>query len=227
MSEIIKRGNKCFKHVGYDQEYNVFSPDGNRARNLKELEPHVDRICEKPLLSQQLTLLGVLLGLLAKILAFLKPKPPEPIDPEKPETTPEAKPEAKKPTIEEWAESIKVYEGWFEGSRSWRNSNPGNLRFVYQFGAIEKDDKNFAVFDSYASGWNALIRQLQRAIHDPSVPPSLLYGPEMTFVEFFAGIPDKYLGYAPKADGNDPVAYALFVTQRLGVDPQTKIGTLR
>lgn len=59
------------------------------------------------------------------------------------------------------AEAIKQHEGWFPGSRSYRNNNPGNLMYAGQAGAIGADDAGFAIFDSYQDGWNALLNQLQ------------------------------------------------------------------
>lgn len=47
------------------------------------------------------------------------------------------------------------------GSRSYRNNNPGNLKFVGQKGAIGKDENGFAIFATYEDGRQAHIRQIQ------------------------------------------------------------------
>lgn len=199
----------------YDKEFDVFAEDGNRARNLAELEPHIEKFTDTPL--------AYILAVLGRKKAKTEYVPPEAPKP------PQEAPEPPKLTYEDLAGAIKIYEGWFppgidsryiNGSRSFRNNNPGNLKFARQAGAVDKDSGGFAIFDSYQAGWDALIRQLKMSAHDPSVTPSRYYSPEMSLVDFFKV-------YAPSRDNNDPVAYALFVAQRLNVDPQWKIGELR
>ena len=46
------------------------------------------------------------------------------------------------------------------GSRSFRNNNPGNLRYTGQEGSIGKDGNGFAIFPSYELGQKAHIRQI-------------------------------------------------------------------
>jgi hypothetical protein len=103
----------------------------------------------------------------------------------------------------------------------------GNLKFIGQKGTIGKDDKGFAIFDSYQSGWNALIRQLTIVANGTSVAYnnaarqrfSLKDSSEMTMLQFFSV-------YAPSHDHNDPNAYCLFVCNKAGLDPKTKVKTL-
>lgn len=51
----------------------------------------------------------------------------------------------------------------------------------------------------------------------------------MTFLEFFAGRPGFYAGFAPEKDKNDPVGYATEVlaqmTRELGLDPSLTINS--
>jgi hypothetical protein len=47
------------------------------------------------------------------------------------------------------------------GSRSFRNNNPGNLRYTGQQGSVGKDGNGFAIFPSYELGKQAHIRQIQ------------------------------------------------------------------
>jgi hypothetical protein len=47
------------------------------------------------------------------------------------------------------------------GSRSYRNKNPGNLRYVGQIGATGKDANGYAVFESLKAGKLAHLRQIK------------------------------------------------------------------
>lgn len=113
--------------------------------------------------------------------------------------------------ITSWADAIKSFEGWFPGSRSYRNNNPGNLKFVNQAGATGPDETGHAIFDSYNSGWSALIHQLTIA----TTGVSQVYAPYDTLYDFFK----KY------AEENS-TQYAEFVARRLGVSPYTQIREL-
>jgi hypothetical protein len=172
----------------YDKEFFVEAPDGNRARNIKELEPYQDIICRKPIVRK---IYECIIDVLIKLIKISK---------------------TEKSGIEKWAEAIKKYEGWYKGSKSYRNNNPGNLKYANQKGAFDTDLDGFAVFDTYESGWNALINQLVIAVNGKSKN----YNPEMTLVEFFKV-------FAPEEDNNEPNAYAIFVAQEIGIDPETKI----
>lgn len=121
---------------------------------------------------------------------------------------------AASPVVSKMAEAIKAFEGWAPGSRSYRNNNPGNLRpvgFSYD-GQIGLDEQGHAIFDTYESGWSALLRQLDLAFSGQSA----FYGPSMTLYEFFA----RY------AEGNQR-PYAEFVAAQLGVSPETTLGALQ
>lgn len=107
--------------------------------------------------------------------------------------------------------AIQDFEGWNPTSRSYRNNNPGNLKFAGQPGAIAADDEGHAIFSSFSAGWNALLAQL-RAARDNT---SAVYNSSMTLLEFFR----KY------AEGNS-YSYALFVAGRLGVPADTRLSDL-
>lgn len=109
------------------------------------------------------------------------------------------------------AAAIKEFEGWYVGSRSYRNNNPGNLKYAGQPGATGADESGHAIFDSYASGWEALKNQLRIAF----TGASRVYGPGDNFYDFFG----KY------AEGNAP-QYAEFVAGKLGVSPFDTLGSL-
>lgn len=120
--------------------------------------------------------------------------------------------------IEAWAQAVQKHEGYYPGSRSYRNHNPGNFRcsglVMGELGAIRCDD-NFAVFPDFETGWAALVQFLTYAA-DGSLRA---YNPEMTLYEFYAV-------YAPGGDGNYPKGYAESVANDLGLPATTKIGTL-
>lgn len=120
-----------------------------------------------------------------------------------------------KPSVKDVAEAIKIHEGWFKGSRSQRNQNPGNLRYAKQLGTTGQDDKGFAIFKTYDDGFAALCKLITNARDGKSK----VYKPEMSLVEFFSV-------YAPAFDHNDPNAYAKFVAQKLKVSIDFKIKDL-
>lgn len=120
-----------------------------------------------------------------------------------------------RPAVKDVAEAIKIHEGWFKGSRSQRNNNPGNLRFAGQPGVTAQDNKGFAIFKTYEDGFAALCRLITNARDGKSK----VYKPEMTLLEFF-GV------YAPSFDHNDPNAYAKFVAQKIKCSIDFKIKDL-
>ena len=114
-------------------------------------------------------------------------------------------------TIKAMAEGIKAFEGWYPGSRSYRNNNPGNLKYAGQAGAIGQDESGHAIFESYEAGLNALLRQLRLAFYGGS----RVYSLQDTIYSFFSK-------YAEANSGE----YARFVADKLGVDPGSKLQDL-
>lgn len=108
-------------------------------------------------------------------------------------------------TIDTLALAIQQQEGWYPGSRSYRNNNPGNLIYVGQSGSSGPDAQGFAVFPDYASGYAALIHQI-----------NLDAGRGYTFYEWMAR-------YAPSSDGNNPGSYAQVLAAALGTTPDTQV----
>lgn len=106
--------------------------------------------------------------------------------------------------------AIRKHEGWYAGSRSWRNNNPGNCKYssvgyLPKYGTVGKDKDGFAIFSSYELGWlylNNLILEKARK------------HPNWSLVTFFSE-------YAPASDGNYPASYASIVAQDMGVSPFT------
>ena len=166
------------------------------------------------LLIKQVGLLSLLKALLEKLLALVKPAPiiesvVEPII--QPTPTKEVLPSR----INSFAKAIETYEGYFEGSRAWRNKNPGNLRFVGQPKAIGKDAQNFCIFATYQDGFDTLCQMLTNAC----TGKSKVYYPMMSLYDFFAI-------YAPTTDKNLPIPYAIYVAKKLSVKPEEPIRNL-
>lgn len=137
--------------------------------------------------------------------------------------------------IDAWCEATKVHEGWFipgerpespRGSLSYRCNNPGNIKYLGQRRAIGRTSgTNFCIFATYDDGYAELKDQLIRACTGKSA----YYSPEMTLLDFYAGVKlngINYPGYAPASDNNVPSAYAAYVAKRLGVNVTIKIKEL-
>lgn len=115
------------------------------------------------------------------------------------------------------AQAIQSHEGWAPGSVSFRNNNPGNLKYAGQPGATGADANGFAVFPTYDAGFQALKNQL-------SLDASR--NPDWTLTQFFT----KYLGgnpYNPQVTNQgDPFAYASDVASKIGAAVTDGIGKL-
>lgn len=112
-------------------------------------------------------------------------------------------------------EAIKEFEGWFppsakhpNGSRSWRNKNPGNLRKANWSLAIGYDKDNFAIFKTKEDG----MKTLKGMIKNAAIGKSQVYKPTDSILTFFKK-------YAPSVDGNHPAKYASYVALKMGVSP--------
>lgn len=97
------------------------------------------------------------------------------------------------------ASTIQTIEGWFPGSVSQSNNNPGNLKYAGQPGATGADASGFAVFPTVAAGEQALQNQI-----------SLDASRGETIAQFAAK-------YAPAQDSNDPVSYAAQIAAATGL----------
>jgi hypothetical protein len=111
-------------------------------------------------------------------------------------------------TIESLAKAIQKFEGWYPGSHSYRNNNPGNLRSGARM--TGKDSSNYAVYATFANGWADLLDLLnKRAVQHP----------EWTLLDLFNS-------YAPASDNNDPNTYAKYVAQQTGLSVDTTLGEM-
>ena len=114
--------------------------------------------------------------------------------------------------IEIWAEAIKLSEGFFLGSKSWRSFNPGNLKNAGQPGVIGADATGIAKFETYEAGWTALLRQLEISV----TGKSKAYTPDMTLKDFTKK-------YTDLKDGKEIDNYLANITKRLKVSSAIKI----
>lgn len=103
------------------------------------------------------------------------------------------------------AQAIQTVEGWFPGSISYTNNNPGNLMYVGQAGATGADANGFAVFPNYQAGYQALLNQIQ-----------LDASRGETISQFTAK-------YAPASAGNDPGSYANTLAASVGLSPSNSL----
>lgn len=112
------------------------------------------------------------------------------------------------------AERIARMEGFYNKlpSRALRNNNPGNLRMWGLYPVIE----GYVKFPNVSTGWKALYTQVNRNVFQRG----------LTFLEFFAGKPGVYFGFAPTDDGNHPKKYAQFVAGEFNVPIDTVIRDL-
>lgn len=139
--------------------------------------------------------------------------------------------------IIKWAEAIKQFEGWKPGSRSFKNHNPGNLRYsayTASLGAIGKDSGRFCIFEDDRAGFAALCIFLDDAanrrlrpyhVFSASNPYHWKLMPEGRNGDELPDftLEDFYQVYAPEGDGNAPSGYARFVADKLGTTPDCPI----
>lgn len=121
----------------------------------------------------------------------------------------------KKDNLHKFCTAIKIHEGWYEGSRSWRNNNPGNARYssvgyLPIYGKVGRDKNNFAIFSDYITGWLYLSNLVKDKIKK---------NPTWNFYQFFSN-------YAPDSDGNNSKQYAEVVAKKVGVSPNTVLSTI-
>ena len=111
--------------------------------------------------------------------------------------------------LETLCQAIQKHEGWAIGTASWRNNNPGNLRYSkFQTGTSAS---GFAIFPDYKTGLHALWYDLYLKCTGGS---RLKLGPKAT-------IKDLIYVYAPPYDQNNTDAYVKAVCDYCGVSATT------
>ncbi len=116
--------------------------------------------------------------------------------------------------VDSIALAIQNREGYYAGSRSFRNNNPGNLRYVGQAGATSDAD-GFAVFSSYGAGLQALKSQIML---DASRGSDAAGRPVIT-------LGDLISSWAPASE-NDTAGYITAVSDATGFDPAAPLSSL-
>jgi hypothetical protein len=107
------------------------------------------------------------------------------------------------------AEGIKQAEGWFIGSRSWKNHNPGNLTYsIFQQG----HDGQFSVFIDDNVGFFALMYDIWKKCKGQSITG---LKPNDTL--------EKLLQVYSAAEGVEFKNYILKVEQVSGIKRDTKL----
>lgn len=117
--------------------------------------------------------------------------------------------------IQKWAQAIANFEsGGNPNALDYRNNNPGNLRVNGASGELGVDSHGFAVFDSLANGWAALINDLTAKVSKY---------PDYTITQIMT----RYLGGDPSdpqvTNQGDPFKYADAVASAVGVTPDTTL----
>lgn len=117
--------------------------------------------------------------------------------------------------------AIAQHEGWFpvgsgsnpEGSKSFRNHNPGNLRSsIFESSNVG----GFSVFESDALGWHALYYDILKKRR----------GETSTGLTGDSTIKDLIDVWAPAEDHNSPIDYLNDVVVISGLAPDTKLEEL-
>lgn len=127
-----------------------------------------------------------------------------------------------------WCAYAQKREGWFPGSTSYKNNNPGNLKYHGQSLAINtgpKDGSEFCVFKTYIDGYKTLYNMF---LADCS-GQSTVHPETETIVQYYQGILKNGVyvnGYAPADDKNDPLSYANGAAEAMAVNPDTQIKDL-
>lgn len=128
-------------------------------------------------------------------------------------TGPNELPDMPTVTFEAIALAIQTFEGWGTGTRSFRNNNPGNLKYASwesSYGVTGKDAQGFAVFPSYDQGFRALIALLKSKARN---------NPNWTLLNLMNN-------YAPSSDNNNPTQYADFIAQQTGASSDTLLSDI-
>jgi hypothetical protein len=118
--------------------------------------------------------------------------------------------------VDSLAAAIQTQEGYYPGSLSYQNNNPGNLVYVGQPGA-SPGAGGFASFNTYANGLSALKNQITL---DATRGTDANGNP-------ITDVADLLNSWAPASDPrNNPDAYIASVTAQTGYDPYAPLSTL-
>lgn len=114
------------------------------------------------------------------------------------------------PRLYPLAMAIQEFKGWGPKSRSFRNNNPGNLRYS-RF--CDQMDDGFVKFPCYFTGLFALLYDLWCKCS----------GKTTTKLDGGSDLVELFEVYAPLGDGNEPYVYVNHVAARLGLSTDTRL----
>ena len=129
--------------------------------------------------------------------------------------------------LDKFCNAIKQFEGWYIGSPSYRNNNPGNMRYgsyAASYGAYAASASGFAIFRTYDAGMTCL----KQFVTDCANQKIVWSHGGLTVLEYFAGKLNPATGkieggHAPSSDGNNPLRYATYVAKQTGVTVDTPL----
>lgn len=120
---------------------------------------------------------------------------------------------------------------WPNGTRSFHDNNPGNLKYANQIGTTGEDKDSFAMFKDYDSGFRALYHQVEIAAKgqsarykNPTYDTLKKIWRPMNLYDFFL-VYDSSFGDNPKAYAED-VAADMSKAAGVEISPETPIGAM-
>lgn len=205
-SSNVKQPDGTYKWIPYYREYDPYAVDGNRARQNTILTPFWSTLVAR------LETRSFIKKLQDQIAALLK----------------QITMKTDAPGVIAWAKGIQKHEGWYIGSKSYRNLNPGNFRYtpyVKSLGAIGKDETGFAIFPSFDAGFEALLQFIRDARANQLVAYRN-YAISKGRPRNMCTLADFFHVYAPSSDNNDPDAYVRAVAADIGCAISAPIDTI-
>lgn len=202
------KGFKIFD--SYDQSIKTLSFD------------HNIQVCKRIYLEKnsrlpKISLIQRILNLMNSLLSLLKAESPIPTSNIVPVPV-LTQPEPVTSKLGRFCKAIEAYEDYVlpggkyrdgtvapNGSRSYRNRNPGNVKFspvgyAPIYGLVLKDKNNFAIFKDYETGWLYLKNFVKSKVKE---------NPMMSILDFITKI------YAPPSENNS-LRYAQFLAKEMG-----------
>lgn len=143
------------------------------------------------------------------------PQPsPEPLSTPNPTitmSTPKIAPEAKIDPLTVFCTALMNFEGG-PNDPNHINCNPGDFRcspvgYLPKYGKVGCTPHGFAVFPTFALGWEYLLESVKARVHTH---------PNWTFLDFFTN-------FAPESDGNPTRIYAETIAKACGVPVDSKV----
>lgn len=188
---LFKKNNVFDSYRPFVKEIGLIPETIMRFRILKRTE----------IKEVRLTIIEKLKQIITLLFAMLSPTVEKPVKEVK-------EPEEKKDYIKLFATAIQEFEGFYPGSKSYRNNNPGN---------IKDRQGNFMSFSTYEEGFDYLQDYLYRAC----TGQHKAYRPDLTIRQFVQV-------YAPSSENSDASInnYTSHILTKLEVLPSTQLKDL-